>query len=83
MGCEHHLLVKSSDGLVVIDDLQRAGKLLLKSRALAKWTAKSHLQDRSAGEGIMDLGRIVLRLGSPTEQVTLVHVAKPTRFTIS
>jgi hypothetical protein len=28
-----------------------------------------------AGEGMMDLGRAVLRLGSPTEQVTLVHVA--------
>jgi hypothetical protein len=73
--CEHHLLVKSSDGLVVIDDLRRTGKLLLKSRALAKWTAKSDLQGRFAGEGIMDLGRIILRLGSPTEQVTLVHVA--------
>jgi hypothetical protein len=73
--CEHHLLVKSSDGLVVIDDLRRTGKLLLKSRARAKWTAKSDLQGRFAGEGIMDLGRVILRLGSPTEQVTLVHVA--------
>jgi hypothetical protein len=41
--CEHHLLVKSSDGLVIIDDLRRTGKLLLKSRTLAKWTAKSDL----------------------------------------
>ena len=74
--CEYHLHIKSSDGLVVIDDIRRVSHVLQKSLDLDRWKSKpAGGQGRFAGAGVMDLGRVALRCGSPDEQITFVHVS--------
>jgi len=78
---EAHLHVKDSEGRVIIDDLRRTCRDLMKAKAFSKWQDKLAKGDSSgqfAHVGTMDMGRVVLRHGSFVEQQTFVHVATNT-----
>ena len=70
---EPHCRAHVEGGLQVIDDLRRTSKLQLKASALEKWKSKSdHV---FASLGVIDLGRVVLKFGSPAQQCAFVHLA--------
>ena len=73
--CERHCLLRRQGGAQIIDDVRRTALLQLRADDLAKWTAKVDHQGRFAGAGMIELGRIALRFGTPAQQVTLLHVA--------
>jgi ribonuclease HI len=63
------------DGLV-IDDPRRTALRQLQAQALAKWHGQvGAARDVCATRGMIDLGRVAMRLGSAEHQATLVHVA--------
>ena len=72
--CEPFLHVKGPAGLQVIDDVRRTSKLQLKAQALDAWQLKPD-QGVLAGPGMIDLGRVVMKHGSPAQQAALVHLA--------
>ena len=89
--CENHLVIQQQlaapAGLprpaavrlrVVIDDPRRVSLTELQQQAMSRWSARLRTaadQGLFAGQGMVDLGRMVMRLGSPEQQATLVHVA--------
>ena len=75
--CEHHLHIKSmqDDKLQVIDDIRRTSLTQLQSQSMLKWTSKVDDQGYLASPGMVELGRIVLKYGSSSQQITMIHVA--------
>ena len=73
--CEHFMRMVSSDTeQQVIDDVRRVSQLQLRSAALARWCRSDSELHFYAGQSLLDLGRMVLRHGSPSQQSTFVHV---------
>lgn len=84
--CENHLFIQHRPtaaaaaplARVVIDDPRRVGLSQLRQQAMSRWSARlrsSADQGLFACQGMVDLGRMVMRLGSPDQQATLIHVA--------
>lgn len=72
--CESHLHVLAESGLQIIDDLRRKSASLRREQAMSRWASKPE-QGLFACAGMVDLGVVVLREGSPTLQCTFVHIA--------
>lgn len=84
--CENHLFVQhrptaaadAPSARVVIDDPRRVSLSQLQRQALSRWSTRlcsSANQGLFACQGMIDLGRMVMRLGSPDQQAALIHVA--------
>ena len=73
--CEPHLHIRSADGRVVIDDLRRSANLCTQQSGLAAWQAQAGGSGGFACAGTIELGRVVLELGSAEQQATYVHAA--------
>jgi exonuclease III len=73
--CEFHLVIRQQDQLQIIDDIRRTSLAQHQSHKLNAWVNKADHQAYFAGPGIIELGRVVLKFGSPLQQITLVHVA--------
>lgn len=78
--CEPHLHIKSPDGRVVIDDIRRASRSVVRAQDLTYWSDhyRNEHQGKLACEGTLELGKVVLKSGSRDQQVTLVHTATNT-----
>jgi hypothetical protein len=74
--CEHRMCMwtELGAGPMLIDDIRRAAVAQLKAQALARWEAKPD-QGYFACAAMLQLGRAVLRSGSPSLQAAFVHVA--------
>ena len=74
--CEHHLSITDTrSGLLMIDDARRTALTQLQASALTKWQNKRDGREYFAGSAVCELGRTVLRCGSPDQQLIIVHVA--------
>ena len=73
--CEYHFDVKHLiGGQVVIDDLRRSSRNCTRIQDLKHWSDKDDHQGTFGCDGSIELGRVVLKAGSRTQQNTLVHV---------
>ena len=65
---------------MLIDDARRASASQLQAQAQACWESKCGAEEQGfiACAGVVELGRVVLRAGSPSLQATFVHVATNT-----
>jgi exonuclease III/ribonuclease HI len=80
---EHHLTLRSAapPHMQIIDDPRRMARDLLKAKAMFRWKSKVDAdggQGLFAGDGAVDCGAAVMRLGSRHHQSTLVHVVTNT-----
>jgi ribonuclease HI len=81
--CEHFLTVQQHQHTVrerqLIDDPRRCAVAQLRANALSKWCGRrdaAHMCDGAlAGPEMLDLSRVVLAAGTPTQQATLINVA--------
>ena len=88
--CENHLVVQQRlevpagpprPGVrlrVLIDDPRRVSLAELQQQALSRWATRLRTaadQGLFACQGMVDLGCMVMRLGTPEQQAALIHVA--------
>jgi ribonuclease HI len=77
--CEHRMSAwqQLGAGPMLIDDIRRSAMAQLKAQALTRWEQQAAVADQGfiACAGLLQLGRAVLRSGSPELQATFVHVA--------
>jgi len=83
--CEHFLTVWQRSGTrrqqQLFDDPRRCALAHLRTTAATKWSlrqdsAQHVVHDGTLfGSGMLDLSRVVLASGSPTQQATLLHIA--------
>ena len=73
--CEHHMFLMDEQGVLLCDDIRRAALIRIKALSLQKCMSKTDGRGSLAGVAMIDLGQAVLRHGSSSQQLTLVHVA--------
>ena len=86
--CEHYLSVQqhptmghAAVTLQLIDDVRCAALARLKANALMKWSNRRDPPDNVMHDGaiacaaLLDLSKVVMAAGSPSQQATLIHVA--------
>ena len=71
--CERHFHIRRQARELVIDDIRRSALSQLRESMLIKWASKP--DQVLACSGMIELGRIALRFGTPAHQSTLIHVA--------
>jgi ribonuclease HI len=73
--CEHHMFMLDELGVLLSDDIRRSALARLKSSSLLKCVSRTDARGYLAGSAVLDLGQAVLRHGSSSQQLVLVHVA--------
>jgi hypothetical protein len=71
--CERHFHIRRQARDLVIDDIRRSALSQLRESMLIKWASKP--DQFLACAGMVELGRITIRHGTPAHQSTLIHVA--------